>query len=118
MTTAVAAPFRFFALSATRTRRPGPSLLRVTSTGPEPAPDARVTRPVGHEGAPSAVQALRAARPPAHTGSYVRLAGEAGQVREPGRHFVGQRGTDRWRVAFTGHCRRGPTEEQLRASAA
>lgn len=37
MTTAVAAPFRFFALSATRTRRLGPSLPRVTFTGPDPA---------------------------------------------------------------------------------
>ncbi|MFF7276870.1 siderophore-interacting protein [Streptomyces griseorubiginosus] len=33
MTTAVAAPFRFFALRVARTRRLGPSLVRVTFTG-------------------------------------------------------------------------------------
>ena len=33
MTTAVAAPFRFFSLQVTRTRRLGPSLLRVTFAG-------------------------------------------------------------------------------------
>ncbi|MFF9173828.1 siderophore-interacting protein [Streptomyces sp. NPDC014793] len=33
MTTAVAAPFRFFSLQVVRTRRPGPSLVRVTFTG-------------------------------------------------------------------------------------
>jgi NADPH-dependent ferric siderophore reductase len=35
MTTAVAAPFRFFFLQVVRTRRLGPSLVRVTFTGPE-----------------------------------------------------------------------------------
>ncbi|MBA4860515.1 siderophore-interacting protein [Streptomyces sp. PSKA54] len=35
MTTAVAAPFRFFALHVVRTRRLGPSMVRVTFTGPE-----------------------------------------------------------------------------------
>ncbi|MEU0333192.1 siderophore-interacting protein [Streptomyces sp. NPDC006193] len=35
MTTAVAAPFRFFALQVVRTRRLGPSLVRVTFTGPD-----------------------------------------------------------------------------------
>ncbi|MBT3151081.1 siderophore-interacting protein [Streptomyces sp. CHD11] len=35
MTTAVAAPFRFFALQVARTRRLGPSLVRVTFNGPE-----------------------------------------------------------------------------------
>ncbi|MCP8709102.1 siderophore-interacting protein [Streptomyces sp. AC04842] len=35
MTTAVAAPFRFFALQVAGTRRLGPSLVRVTFTGPE-----------------------------------------------------------------------------------
>ncbi|GAA2526108.1 MULTISPECIES: siderophore-interacting protein [Streptomyces] len=35
MTTAVAAPFRFFALQVVRTRRLGPSLVRVTFAGPE-----------------------------------------------------------------------------------
>ena len=33
MTTAVAAPFRFFSLQVVRTRRLGPSLVRVTFTG-------------------------------------------------------------------------------------
>ncbi|MGC3000374.1 siderophore-interacting protein, partial [Streptomyces sp. G35A] len=35
MTTAVAAPFRFFALEVVRTRRLGPSLVRVTFAGPD-----------------------------------------------------------------------------------
>ncbi|CAL9555763.1 siderophore-interacting protein [Streptomyces sp. Tu 3180] len=35
MTTAVAAPFRFFALQVVTTRRLGPSLVRVTFAGPE-----------------------------------------------------------------------------------
>ncbi|MFE6521774.1 siderophore-interacting protein [Streptomyces sp. NPDC057794] len=35
MTTAVAAPFRFFSLQVARTRRLGPSLVRVTFTGPD-----------------------------------------------------------------------------------
>ncbi|MFJ4032403.1 siderophore-interacting protein [Streptomyces griseoluteus] len=80
--------------------------------------DARITWLVRQEGAPSAVQALRAARLPLHTSPYVWLAGEAGQVRELRRHFVGERGTDRRRVTFVGYWRRGLTEEQLRASAA
>lgn len=33
MTTAVAAPFRFFSLQVVRTRRLGPSLVRVSFTG-------------------------------------------------------------------------------------
>ncbi|CAL9466516.1 Vibriobactin utilization protein ViuB [Streptomyces sp. enrichment culture] len=35
MTTAVAAPFRFFALQVVRTRRLGPSLVRITFAGPD-----------------------------------------------------------------------------------
>src|SRR5690348_2735696 len=35
MTTAVAAPFRFFSLQVVRTRRLGPSLARVTFGGPD-----------------------------------------------------------------------------------
>ncbi|MFF4758974.1 siderophore-interacting protein [Streptomyces sp. NPDC001292] len=35
MTTAVAAPFRFFSLQVVRTRRLGPSLVRITFAGPE-----------------------------------------------------------------------------------
>ncbi|TGN72525.1 siderophore-interacting protein [Streptomyces bauhiniae] len=80
--------------------------------------DARITWLVRHQGAPSAVEALREAQLPAHTSPYVWLAGEAGQVRELRRHFVGERGTDRRRVTFVGYWRRGLTEEQLRASAA
>ncbi|MFI8346625.1 siderophore-interacting protein [Streptomyces sp. NPDC085596] len=80
--------------------------------------DARITWLVRHEGAPSAVEALRAAELPAHTSPYVWLAGEAGQVRELRRHFVGERGTERRRVTFVGYWRQGLTEEQLRASAA
>lgn len=82
------------------------------------AADARITWLVRHQGAPSAVEALREARLPAHTSPYVWLAGEAGQVRELRRHFVGERGTDRRRVTFVGYWRRGLTEEQLRASGA
>ncbi|MFJ4004181.1 siderophore-interacting protein [Streptomyces sp. NPDC090023] len=78
--------------------------------------DARITWLVRHEGASSAVEALRAAELPAHTSPYVWLAGEAGQVRELRRHFVGERGTDRRRVTFVGYWRRGLTEEQLRAA--
>ena len=33
MTTAVAAPFRFFSLQVVRTRRLGPSMFRVTFSG-------------------------------------------------------------------------------------
>ncbi|MFD4542381.1 siderophore-interacting protein [Streptomyces bauhiniae] len=80
--------------------------------------DARITWLVRHQGAPSAVEALRAAELPAHTRPYVWLAGEASQVRELRRHFVGERGTDRRRVTFVGYWRRGLTEEQLRASGA
>lgn len=82
------------------------------------AADARITWLVRHQGASSAVEALRAARLPAHTSPYVWLAGEAGRVRELRRHFVGERGTDRRRVTFVGYWRRGLTEEQLRASGA
>ncbi|GAA3303685.1 hypothetical protein GCM10020295_52900 [Streptomyces cinereospinus] len=35
MTTAVAAPFRFFSLQVVRTRRLGPSLVRITFAGPD-----------------------------------------------------------------------------------
>lgn len=35
MSTAVAAPFRFFSLQVVRTRRLGPSLVRITFAGPE-----------------------------------------------------------------------------------
>ncbi|MFH9431157.1 siderophore-interacting protein [Streptomyces sp. NPDC017615] len=80
--------------------------------------DARITWLVRHEGAPSAVDALRAAELPPHARPYVWLAGEAGQVRELRRHFVGERDTDRRRVTFVGYWRRGLTEEQLRVSTA
>ncbi|MFB7776505.1 siderophore-interacting protein [Streptomyces bauhiniae] len=80
--------------------------------------DARITWLVRRQGAPSAVEALRAAELPAHTRPYVWLAGEASQVRELRRHFVGERGTDRRRVTFVGYWRRGLTEGQLRASGA
>ncbi|MFG3045277.1 siderophore-interacting protein [Streptomyces sp. NPDC048241] len=80
------------------------------------AADARITWLVRHENAPSPVEALRTTQLPAHTSPYVWLAGEAGQVRELRRHFVGERGTDRRRVTFVGYWRRGLTEEQLRAA--
>ncbi|MDF3297646.1 hypothetical protein [Streptomyces tropicalis] len=68
MTTAAAAPFRFFALQVARTRRLNPPPVRGAHAGPD-----RHTPP----------------------------------SREPG--------TDRRRVTFAGHWRRGPSEEEPRA---
>ncbi|MEU9627110.1 siderophore-interacting protein [Streptomyces luteogriseus] len=67
------------------------------------------------EGAPMALDALRAARLPAAERPYVWIAGESGCVKELRRHFVRDRGIDRRRVTFVGYWRRGVSEEQLRA---
>ncbi|MFJ4719024.1 siderophore-interacting protein [Streptomyces luteogriseus] len=67
------------------------------------------------EGAPMALDALRAARLPAAERPYVWIAGESGCVKELRRHFVRDRGIDRHRVTFVGYWRRGVSEEQLRA---
>ncbi|GHD99279.1 siderophore-interacting protein [Streptomyces alanosinicus] len=78
--------------------------------------DAEITWLVRHDGAPMAVDAVRAARPPLGERPYVWLAGESGQMKALRRHFVGERGVDRRRVTFVGYWRQGLTEEQLRAA--
>lgn len=82
----------------------------------ETAADAHVTWLVREEGAPSAVDAVRAADLPAGA-PYAWIAGEAGGVRELRRHLVRERGIDRRSVTFVGYWRRGASEEQLRAEA-
>ncbi|MFJ3618421.1 siderophore-interacting protein [Streptomyces iakyrus] len=69
----------------------------------------------GAEGAPMALDALRAAHLPSAERPYVWIAGESGCVKELRRHFVRERGIDRRRVMFVGYWRRGVSEEQLRA---
>ncbi|MEU0170008.1 siderophore-interacting protein [Streptomyces iakyrus] len=71
----------------------------------------------GAEGAPLALDALRAAHLPSAERPYVWIAGESGCVKELRRHFVRERGIDRRRVTFVGYWRRGVSEEQLRAEA-
>ncbi|MFD0315182.1 siderophore-interacting protein [Streptomyces flavalbus] len=79
------------------------------------AADADVTWLVtGDDTSPTALDALRAARLPAAEHPYVWIAGESGRMKELRRHFVGERGVDRRRVAFVGYWRQGLTEEQLR----
>ncbi|WP_329068029.1 siderophore-interacting protein [Streptomyces sp. NBC_01429] len=81
------------------------------------AADARITWLVREEGAPGALEAVRAARP---RGSkpYAWIAGESGTVKELRRHLVRERELDRRRVTFVGYWRRGLSEEQLREAAA
>ncbi|MFG2600834.1 siderophore-interacting protein [Streptomyces sp. NPDC048462] len=81
------------------------------------AASARITWLVREDGAPAAVDAVRAAELPAGT-PYVWIAGEASQVRAVRRHLVRERGFDRRRVTFVGYWRRGLSEEQLREEAA
>ncbi|MCX5412429.1 siderophore-interacting protein [Streptomyces sp. NBC_00059] len=78
--------------------------------------DARVTWLVREEGAPSAVDAVRAAELPDGT-PYAWIAGESSQVRALRRHVVQERKFDRRRVTFVGYWRRGMSEEQLREEA-
>ncbi|GGQ21463.1 siderophore-interacting protein [Streptomyces roseolilacinus] len=80
---------------------------------PRTAADATVTWLVRDEGAPPAVEAVRAAEV---TGSapYVWLAGESGAVKALRRHFVNERRFDRRRVTFVGYWRRGLSEDALR----
>ncbi|GGT28206.1 siderophore-interacting protein [Streptomyces purpureus] len=75
--------------------------------------DATVTWLVREEGAPSAVDAVRAAELPG-TAPYVWIAGESGSVKALRRHFVGERGLDRRRVTFVGYWRLGLSEDALR----
>ncbi|NDZ82807.1 siderophore-interacting protein [Streptomyces sp. SID10853] len=79
--------------------------------------DARITWLVRDEGAPAAVDAVRAAElPGAHP--YAWIAGESGCVKELRRHLVRERQIDRRQVTFVGYWRRGLSEEQLREAAA
>ncbi|MET7367913.1 siderophore-interacting protein [Streptomyces sp. NPDC005566] len=81
------------------------------------AADARISWLVRAEGAPSAVEAVRAAELPEGT-PYVWIAGESSGVRALRRHLVQERQFDRKRVTFVGYWRRGLSEEQLREQAA
>ncbi|MFD4690584.1 siderophore-interacting protein [Streptomyces sp. NPDC058463] len=81
------------------------------------AADARISWLVRAEGAPSAVEAVRAAELPEGT-PYAWIAGESSGVRALRRHLVQERQFDRRRVTFVGYWRRGLSEEQLRAEAA
>ncbi|MGW1757063.1 siderophore-interacting protein [Streptomyces mirabilis] len=76
--------------------------------------EAEITWLVRDDGAPMAVDAMRAARLPAAESPYAWIAGESGCVKEMRRHLVRERGVDRRRVTFVGYWRRGLTEEQLR----
>ncbi|MFG2360771.1 siderophore-interacting protein [Streptomyces mirabilis] len=76
--------------------------------------EAEITWLVRDDGAPMAVDAIRAARLPAAESPYAWIAGESGCVKEMRRHLVRERGVDRRRVTFVGYWRRGLTEEQLR----
>ncbi|MCT9104711.1 siderophore-interacting protein [Streptomyces mirabilis] len=76
--------------------------------------EAEITWLVRDDGAPTAVDAVRAARLPAAESPYAWIAGESGCVKEMRRHLVRERGIDRRRVTFVGYWRRGLTEEQLR----
>ncbi|MFC9280027.1 siderophore-interacting protein [Streptomyces collinus] len=80
------------------------------------AADAEITWLVRHDGAPTAVDAVREARLPDAGRPYVWLAGESGRVKALRRHFTAERGIDRRRVTFVGYWRQGMTEEQLRAA--
>ncbi|MFF5935612.1 siderophore-interacting protein [Streptomyces sp. NPDC012508] len=75
--------------------------------------DATVTWLVREEGAPSAVDAVRAAELPGEA-PYVWIAGESGSVKELRRHFVRDRELDRRRVTFVGYWRKGLSEDALR----
>ncbi|CAL9421142.1 siderophore-interacting protein [Streptomyces sp. enrichment culture] len=75
--------------------------------------DATVTWLVRDEGAPPAVEALRAAEV-SGAAPYVWLAGESGSVKALRRHFVNERGLDRRRVTFVGYWRKGVSEDALR----
>ncbi|MFE9684101.1 siderophore-interacting protein [Streptomyces sp. NPDC006285] len=85
---------------------------------PLTAADADITWLVRDEGAPTAVEAIRAARLPEAQAPYAWIAGESGCVKELRRHLVREREFDRGRVTFVGYWRRGLSEEQLREQAA
>ncbi|MGW2559025.1 siderophore-interacting protein [Streptomyces sp. NPDC001514] len=77
------------------------------------AADATITWLVGEEGAPSAVEAVRAAEF-ADSAPYVWIAGESGSVKALRRHLVNERQLDRRRVTFVGYWRKGLSEDALR----
>ncbi|MCS0637770.1 siderophore-interacting protein [Streptomyces sp. LP05-1] len=80
---------------------------------PATGADATITWLVREEGAPAAVDAVRAAE---LTGSapYAWIAGESGSVKALRRHLVDERGFDRRRVTFVGYWCRGVSEDALR----
>ncbi|MFE6283291.1 siderophore-interacting protein [Streptomyces sp. NPDC057877] len=78
------------------------------------AADADLVWLVSDDGAPAAIDAVRAAQLPDAERPYVWIAGESGRMKELRRHFVNERGVDRRRVTFVGYWRQGLTEEQLR----
>ncbi|WP_405817006.1 siderophore-interacting protein [Streptomyces sp. NBC_01390] len=65
-------------------------------------------------GAPTALEAIRAAQLPSAEWPYAWIAGESSAVKELRRHLVRERGLDRRAVTFVGYWRRGLSEEQLR----
>ncbi|WP_351228832.1 siderophore-interacting protein [Streptomyces sp. NPDC002133] len=77
------------------------------------AADATVTWLVRAQGAPSAVEAVRAARF-AGSDPYAWIAGESGSVKALRRHLVNERRLDRRRVTFVGYWRKGLSEDALR----
>ncbi|MCX4786858.1 siderophore-interacting protein [Streptomyces sp. NBC_01221] len=80
------------------------------------AAKARISWLVRDEGAPTALEAVRAAELPEGT-PYVWIAGESSQVRALRRHLVQERRFDRRRLTFAGYWRRGLSEEQVREAA-
>ncbi|MER5882653.1 siderophore-interacting protein [Streptomyces sp. NPDC001941] len=80
---------------------------------PVTAAKAELTWLVREDGAPSALEAVRAAELPGAL-PYAWLAGESGSVKALRRHLVGERGLDRRRVTFVGYWRRGLSEDALR----
>ncbi|MFG3494282.1 siderophore-interacting protein [Streptomyces sp. NPDC047928] len=77
------------------------------------AADATVTWLVRDEGAPSPVDAVRAAEL-SGTAPYAWIAGESGAVKALRRHLVNERRIDRRRVTFVGYWRKGLSEDALR----
>lgn len=75
--------------------------------------EATVTWLVRDEGAPPAVEAVRAAEF-AGSAPYAWIAGESGSVKALRRHLVNERGLDRRRVTFVGYWRKGLSEDALR----
>ncbi|MET9426732.1 MULTISPECIES: siderophore-interacting protein [unclassified Streptomyces] len=75
--------------------------------------DATVTWLVREEGAPAAVDAVRAADL-SGSSPYAWIAGESGSVKALRRHLVNERHIDRRRVTFVGYWRKGMSEDALR----